>query len=98
MSHSVFENSDSFLWWNFQEISDHTRISTGYPPVNCQLSGAIWCVSFQGVSYDLFFADTRDPETNIFAPENWWLVQMNFLLGVSAYFQGRLLLVLGSVV
>ena len=21
------------------------------------------------------------PETNIFTPENWWLVQMNFLLG-----------------
>ena len=28
------------------------------------------------------------PETNIFAPENWWLVQMNFLLGPLGLFLG----------
>ena len=41
------------------------------------------------------------PETNNSHAENWWLVQIadeiSFLLE-SAYFQGRLLLVLGSVV
>ena len=84
------------------EISDQNRISTGLPSSKShQLSGGGLVCKFSGTCNDVttyFFADTRDPETNIFAPENWWLVQMNFLLGVSAYFQGRLLLVLGSVV